>query len=227
MISMICRSCGWRFNFESDSLEPNRRKPITKSLFFMNLLLEKYNDYYSMTKFKFSYNISNGAILDFGFMKTSFVHLIGMHKLVDIPIIGRFNNPKDRIVSSRYIISKIKQENMLTDNVIRSSAYYKDIEDRYNNFSRDNIMRITYTDIIIDFDPKYINSKLTAKYILYNYSNGLYNYLAIAEAPNGTYYVESFFATKADSYIKNQKTLKVDSFKILHDSGDVYLEDTF
>lgn len=193
----------------------------------MNLLLEKYNDYYSMTKFKFSYNISNGAILDFSFTKTSFVHLIGMHKLVDIPIIGRFNNPNDRIVSSRYIISKIKQEIMLNDNVIKSSVYYKDIKERYSNFSRDSIMNIAYTDIIINFNPNVINSKLSAKYILYNFSNGVYNYLAIAESPNGSYYVESFFATKADSYIKNQKTLKVNSFKIMYDSGDIYLQDDF
>lgn len=193
----------------------------------MNLLLEKFNDYSDVTKYKFWYKLSNGTTIDFSFSSTDFPHLIGLHKLSDIPIIGRFNDKNDKIVSSKYIIGRIKKENLLTDTIIRKSMYYSSIENRYLNFSKDTILNMSYTDVIIDFNPKMIHSKLNAKYILFNKEKSLYNHLAIGQDFSKKYYIESYFTDKTDNYIKNQKIVKIIALKITDPNGKIYLEDTF
>lgn len=193
----------------------------------MNLLLEKYNDYFEITKYKFLYELSNGIKIDFSFSTTYFPHLIGLHKLSDIPIIGRFNDKKDTVVSSKYIIGRIKKENLLTDAVIKRSANYNSIEDRYLNFSKNTILNMSYTDVIIDFNPKLLNSKLNAKFILFNKEKAFYNHLAIGQDTNKKYYIESYFTDKTDNYIKNQKIEKIIKIKIIDSKGNIYLEDSF
>lgn len=41
-------------------------------------------------------------------MSTEIFQMIGLHKLVDIPIIGQFNDTSNTTVSAKFLISKIK-----------------------------------------------------------------------------------------------------------------------
>lgn len=64
-----------------------------------------------------------------------FPHLIGLHKLIDIPIIRQFNDVNNRTVSAKYLLSKIRKQSFLTETDVKNSIYYPSISDRYQNFS--------------------------------------------------------------------------------------------
>ena len=53
----------------------------------MNQLLEKFNEYKTFVNYKMVYEFENEDVLEFKFKQSDFPHLIGLHKLIDIPII--------------------------------------------------------------------------------------------------------------------------------------------
>lgn len=193
----------------------------------MNELLEKFNEYKSISNYWIKYRLANGDIIEFKLKQTDFPHLIGLHKLIDIPIIGQFNDVSNTTVSSKFLISKIKKESQLTENIIKSSIYFPSIEQRYQNFSKENLLTLTYTDAIVDFKPSLIGSKLHGDYILFeNRKFQGYNYLSVAKDVQENRYVESFFHNPTDIYIRNQNIVKVSKVEIYDKSGKLYLEDT-
>ena len=192
----------------------------------MNQLLEKFNEYKSIVNYRMEYEFENGDIVDFKFKQTDFPHLLGLHKLIDIPVIRQFNDRNNVTVSAKFIISRIKKEEQLTENIIKNSIFFPDIQQRYEKFSKENILTLSYTDVIVDFDATLIKSNLRANYILYEQKDNYgYNHLCIAEDVKGKKYAESFFYNPADIYIRNQNTLKVRNVKIYDDKGNLYLED--
>lgn len=193
----------------------------------MNELLQKYNEYRSIVNYRFIYYLSDGSIIEYKLKQKDFPHLIGLHKLIDIPIIRKFNDRNNLKISSKYLISKIKSQSYLTDNDIKQSIYFPNIEKRYQFFTRDNLLTISYTDIVVDFDASLIGSTLCADYILFEYNNIEYNYLCIAEDRNKNRYIESFFVNPSDLYIRGQKTVKVRRVEIYDSNGKLYLEDDF
>lgn len=192
----------------------------------MNQLLEKFNEYKSIVNFRVEYTFEDNSIIHFKFKQTDFPHLIGLHKLIDIPVIRQFNNGKNRTVSAKYVISKVKQQELLTENLIRGSLYFPDIQDRFENFSKENILTMSYTDAIIDFDASMIGSNLKAKYILFEQKNQQgYNHLCIAEDFRGRMYAESFFYNTTNLYLRNQMTIRVKTLRIYDRNGNLFLED--
>lgn len=169
----------------------------------------------------------NGDVIDFKLKQTDFPHLIGLHKLVDIPLIGQFNDVSNPTVSAKFLISKIKKESQLTESTIKNSVYFPDIEQRYKNFSKENLLTLTYTDAIVDFDASLIGSKLRGDYILFeNQKSQGYNYLSVAKDTQQKRYAESFFYNPADRYIRNQKIVKVSKVEIYDKDGNLYFEDS-
>lgn len=193
----------------------------------MNQLLEKFNDYKSIVNYRMIYEFENGELLDFKFKQTDFPHLIGLHKLRDIPVIRRFNDRNNPTISAKYILSRIKKEELLTDTLIRNSSYFQDIEKRYEQFCKENILSISYTDAIIDFDATKIASTLQADYILCEKKELGYNHLCIAKDDSDKKYVESFFYNPTDIYIRNQTMVKVKNVKIYDNKDKLYMEDNF
>ena len=191
----------------------------------MNLLLEKYNEYKSIVNYRMIYELDNGDVIDVKIDRNNFPHLIGLHKLLDIPVIRQFNDMNNKTVSAKYIISKIKKENVLTDSVVRSSSYFTDIEDRYNNFSKNNFLSLSYTDAIIDFNPHLINSSLKSDYILFEQFNKGYNHMCIATDKFCKNYAESFFYEPSDKYISKQTIVKVNKISILDNKGNEFVND--
>ena len=160
----------------------------------MNELLKKFNEYKDISNYLIKYTLVNGTIIKFKLKKTDFPHLIGLHKLVDIPIIGQFNDISNTTISAKFLISKIKKEKLLTENIIKNSIHFPSIEQRYYNFSKNNLLTLSYTDVIVDFNPSLIGSKLKGDYILFeNQKSRGYNYLSVAKDAKQIRYVESFF----------------------------------
>ena len=194
----------------------------------MNNLLQKYNEYKDITYFRIKYSLANGDVIDFKLKQTDFPHLIGLHKLIDIPIIGQFNDISNTTVSAKFLISKIKKESQLTEKIIKNSVYFPSIEKRYENFSKENILTLTYTDAIVNFNASLIGSKLLGDYILFeNRQSQGYNYLSVAKDAKQKRYAESFFYNPTDIYIRNQTIEKVIKVEIYDKKGNLYLEEIF
>lgn len=191
----------------------------------LNQLLNKFNEYKSIVNYRIEYVFEDDSIVGFKLKQTDFPHLLGLHKLIDIPVIRQFNDKNNLVVGAKYINSKIKKQELLTENIVRGSTYFPNIEVRFNNFSKENILTMSYTDAIIDFNASLIASNLKAKYILFEKKKTGYNHLCIAEDSNGKKYAESFFYNATDLYIRNQMTIKVKCVRIYDNFGVLYLED--
>lgn len=191
-------------------------------------LQNKLEDYLRIVNFTMRYELQDNSIIQFKFSKKSFPHMLGLHKLKDIPLIQKFNNPLDKMVSANYLIGKIKKGD-LTEKDIQKSVYYNQIQKRYIRFDAENLFGLTYTDVIVDFDVnKLANSKLTnTKYILYEAEQEGYKQLCIAGKGLNEYYAETFFFESSDDYIRNQKTVKVKTVQMIAPDGTIYLEDEF
>ena len=191
----------------------------------MNQLLDKFNEYKSIINYRMEYIFADNSVISFKLKQTDFPHLLGLHKLIDIPVIRQFNDKNNRAISAKYIISKIKRQELLTESIIRRSIFFPDIEVRFNSFSKENILTISYTDAIVDFNASLIGSNLKAKYILFEKKKQGYNHLCIAEDGNDKKYAESFFYNSTDLYLRNQRIIKIKRIRIYDDSGKLYLED--
>ena len=131
----------------------------------MNDLLQKYNDYIRLKNCRAEYMLSNGTIINVTYKEENFVHFLGLHKLIDIQLIQLFNDKNNKKVRAKYIISRIKKAKF-TDAMVKNSVFYKDIEERYENFSYDNLTTLTYTDAVINFNPAIIKSKIKSDYAI-------------------------------------------------------------
>ena len=65
-----------------------------------------------------------------------------MNQLLDILVIRQFNDKNNLVIGAKYINSKIKKQELLTENIIKRSIYFPDIEVRFNRFSKENNNRI-------------------------------------------------------------------------------------
>ena len=76
----------------------------------MDDLLQKYNDFMRLNNCRAEYLLSNGQTIDFVYKEENFIHLLGLHKLIDIQLIQLFNDKTNKMVQTKYIISRIKKE---------------------------------------------------------------------------------------------------------------------
>lgn len=194
----------------------------------MNDLLEKYNDYMRLNGCRAEYILVNGIKIEFFYKEQNFIHLLGLHKLKDIQMIQLFNDKKNRVVQTQYVISRIKQEKF-TDTMVRASSFFSEIADRYETFTYDNLSTITYTDAVVDFDPSRISSKLKSDYLLFEEKGqGEYNHLGIALDPvNGKRYIETFFHQSSANYITGQKVIRVSGFTLYNPENQIIVRDYF
>ena len=79
----------------------------------MNDLLQKYDDYMRLKDCRAEYTLSNGLSITFIYKEENFIHLLGLHKLIDIQLIQLFNDKINKKVQTKYIISRIKKASLL------------------------------------------------------------------------------------------------------------------
>lgn len=194
----------------------------------MDGLLQKYNDYKRLKNCRAEYVLSNEMMIDFTYKEDNFIHLLGLHKLKDIQIIQMFNDKDNKKVQTRYIISRIKKSRF-TDAMVKSSVFYEEIAERYESFTYENLITLTYTDAVINFDPKRINSKIKSDYLLFEEKeNHEYNHLGIAKDPiSNKRYIETFFHQSTDMYIQNKQLVKVKSFTLYSPDNQIIVTDSF
>ena len=194
----------------------------------MDGLLQKYNDYKRLKNCRAEYVLSNEMMIDFTYKEDNFIHLLGLHKLKDIQIIQMFNDKDNKKVQTRYIISRIKKSRF-TDAMVKSSVFYEEIAERYESFTYENLITLTYTDAVINFDPKRINSKIKSDYLLFEEKeNHEYNHLGIAKDPiSNKRYIETFFHQSTDMYIQIQQLVKVKSFTLYSPDNQIIVTDSF
>lgn len=193
----------------------------------MNGLLEKLNCFRKVTEFCFVYFFENNDKICFKFKLTDFPHIIGLHKLIDIPIVRKFNDKGNRKVSAKFILSRIKKEDILTEETIMKSKYFSEIQNRYEAFTISNLMSIIYADKAILFNPLTIGSYLHAQYILFEKKGTGYYHLCIAKDSNGTPYIESFFCESTDMYLRKQELVLINKVEIYDKDNKIYLSDHF
>lgn len=78
----------------------------------MNDLLQKYDDYMRLKDCRAEYTLSNGLSITFIYKEEIFIHLLGLHKLIDIQLIQLFNDKINKKVQTKYIISRIKKASL-------------------------------------------------------------------------------------------------------------------
>lgn len=118
----------------------------------LNQLLDKFNDFMSITNYRIEYILEDDSTISFRLKQTDFPHLLGLHKLIDIPVIRQFNDRNNLVVGAKYINSKIRKEELLTESIVRKSVYFPTIEQRFRNFCKDNILTLSYSEVIIAFN---------------------------------------------------------------------------
>ena len=193
----------------------------------MNPLLGKYQDYMRLNGCTASYVLKNGISISVPFLEENFLHLLGMHKLVDIQIVQFWLDHNNRTVKLRDVIRAIKNES-LTDSMVRSSVHFPNMADRYENFSYDSLTTLSYTDAIIDFDSMLAHSQIKSAYLLFEQKGSGYNHLGIAVDPvSGTRYVETFFYEATDQYLKGQTIEPIMEYTIYDQNHIPIITDKF
>lgn len=193
----------------------------------MDKLLEKYNDYMRLENFRAEYKLSNGDLIDVTYKEENFLHLLGLHKLKDIQLIQFWLDKNNKVIRWKEIIRRIKGMTF-TDAMVKASFFYPDIQKRYENFSYETLTTLTYTDVVIDFNPVLINSKIKSDYLLFEEKNKEYNHLGIAfNKVTNDRYIETFFHQPNDMYISGQKTAKVNSFTLYDRNNKIFIRDSF
>lgn len=177
---------------------------------------------------KVEYELDNGSKIEVTYAEKNFAHLLGLHKLKDIQLIQFWLDRTNKTVKLDTILNHIKKET-LTEDMLQASVFYPEIQERYENFSYENLTTLNYTDAVVNFDPTIINSKIKSDYILFEERNNKeYNHMGIAMDKNsGKRYVETFFHEATDKYIAGQTIVKVKQFSLYDAEGNVIVQDTF
>lgn len=194
----------------------------------MDALKKKYLDYMRLENCRAEYELANGVALDVAYKEENFAHLLGLHKLKDIQLIQFWLDRTNKTVKLETVLKHIKNES-LTENMLKASVFYSAIQDRYENFSYENLTTLNYTDAIVNFNPQIIKSKIKSDYILFEErENNEFNHMGIALDKNkGNRYVETFFHEQSDKYIAGQTIVKVKRFRLYDMDGKVIVEDSF
>lgn len=194
----------------------------------MDDLLKKYNDYMRLVNCKAEYKLSNGQTIEVIYKEENFAHLLGLHKLKDIQLIQFWLDKNNKSIKLKEVIRRIKNTTF-TDEMVKASVFYQDIQDRYESFSYENLTTMTYTDAVINFNPSIIKSKIKSDYLLFEEKrNGEFNHLGIAlDKSTGTRYFETFFHQANNMYVAGQIIVKVKGFILYDSNNQIIVKDSF
>lgn len=193
----------------------------------MNDLLKKYNEYMRLENCRAEYVLSNGNTIEVTYREENFAHLLGLHKLKDIQLIQFWLDKSNKSVKLKEVIRRIKNSTF-TDSMVKASVFYPKIQDRYESFSYDNLTTLTYSDVIINFNPTLIKSKIKSDYILFEEKNKQFNHLGIAlDTTTGKRYIETFFHEPTNMYIVGQNIVKIKNFVLYNPANQIIVKDSF
>jgi len=169
--------------------------------------LEECADVYGNLLHKyFILTLEDGTTITLIFNKSAFPHLLGLHKLADLPQIKN--------ISAAMIYKNILY-NRITNKDIGKSKHIDKIADRLKYFN--SIPELLNSKIIIDYNDELVaNSKLNkTKYILFKRTppDG---YIHLSLGSNGNkIYPETFFYEGSKRYINEQILLDIVDVQII------------
>ena len=124
--------------------------------------------------FEFDYHVKAGKKgklfeVTLFFNSSNFHHLLGLHKLKDLPNISNHTNKSSLFKS---II-----DGSITHADIKTSLNYDEIDMRLNNFNRiENILKID-NEVVIKFDQHKAHTTIDANFLIYEHFNNDYLHL--------------------------------------------------
>lgn len=190
----------------------------------MNKLLEKFEDFKKLNNYTFSYVLENGLSVVFKLQQHQFPHLIGLQKLTDLSFVGKYVDKNDYSVTAKTIVRDIKRE-VITENTLRASSHFSEIEPRYVFLTCENLLSLSFNEVIIDFNKKILNTLLKSDYILIEAKNKGFFHLGLVKTDSGIYVPETFFFETTNYYTNNQKILKIKEITITDPSGKIVLHE--
>lgn len=188
----------------------------------MDTLKYKLLDFKKINQYTFNYLLDNGKEISFKIKQSQFPHLIGLHKLTDIPLIAMFVDPTNNVINAKYINRKIKKEE-LTDAQVRLSTHFLEIQDRYDFLSSEAILSLAFNEVIINFDKTLLSTNLQSDYIFIDRKSSGNLHLGIAFNGN-EYYPETFFFNSTNYYTRGQKIIGVKRICIFDENNNLVLE---
>lgn len=154
--------------------------------------------YNTLLNKRYYITLENGIAFEFYFTRRGFAHLLGIHKLKDIP---QFRNASNEKIFKDILSGKIKH------NTLKISKFYNKISDRIEHFERIfDMLDITKSNkIIINFNKELVSdTKLdNTKFIFYKNESVGYSMLTIGKKLK-EYYPETFFYEESNRYINEQ-----------------------
>ena len=188
----------------------------------MDLLKLKYQDFKKLNRYTFNYLLDTGKEITFRVKQYQFPHLVGLHKLTDIPLIAMFVDPTNSVVNAKYVISKIKKE-QLTEAQVRASTYFHSIQDRYNYLSSEAILSLAFNEVIVDFNKTILTTSLQSDYIFIDRKTSGCLHLGIVK-DGDEYYPETFFFNNTNYYTRGQTVISIKRIRIFNENGIQVLE---
>ena len=163
--------------------------------------------YEKLMRFKYTYTLDDGTVISFKFADLHFHHLIGLHKLVDIPQLQKEKGKRSAAVIYKHLRDTPK-EHTDYDSIIPKSSFYSSIIDRIAYF---DLIPDLLSDckVIVDFDYKKVKNFKTelkgTKYILYKrLDDDKILHLTLCATNNNVIMPETFFMHSGKEYLDNQ-----------------------
>ncbi len=178
----------------------------------LSTLSECIDIYETLTKNRYILTLENGDVIRLQFSNKHFHHLVGLHKLTDIPQVQKKPGKQSTSVIYKMLVSK-----KIDDKAIKRSAFYSKIKNRVAYF---DLLPELLSDckIVVDFDMNKLafDSELAeTRYILYKrLDNGYILHLTLQQHDNGMTSPETFFAQVDTSYLDGQDLLDVVDLKV-------------
>lgn len=121
---------------------------------FLNII----DDYERLVKTEVKIPLDESIVINFVFRPNHLPHLLGLNKLVDIPILLDYKNKKKTAIE---IYNGIR-DGSIDGEEFKTSKYYKEVYDnKIKYFSSDRIMRLIKSTEIIKFNPNGIKNFTT------------------------------------------------------------------
>ena len=178
----------------------------------LSTIAECINIYSEIKKYKYIFTLDNNEVISVRFASKHFHHLVGLHKLTDIPQV----QVKPNVSNTSSIFRQLKNKK-INEQSLKKSIFYNKITDRIAYF--DTIPSLLRDcKFIVDFDHEKLpfDSELeNTKYILYKrLNNGRIIHLTMVIDNIGIINPETFFVHPNNDYLSEQKLLSVTDIKI-------------
>lgn len=164
----------------------------------MGKIAELAKSYEKFIKKKYIYYLDDGTSFNVIFEKKRFAHLLGLHKIIDVPQLQKLSKKQ---YSGARIFKEVK-EKIISDKQIFESHYFEKIENRYIHFLK--LEDIVFQKVVYHFDKTKAVSKIDADMMLYSIENNMYLHLFLVKAKNGDMVPMTFIVEETDAYVKGQ-----------------------